>query len=107
MLRTFTTFNRFLVRRMYAVSILSTLHHRGMPVDVLQDMAGLPFLSFSKVCFLTANMLYVTEASTNTSNGIIITIKYNAAEVSLQRTAQCGFTSIAMPDHWQDQLWSV
>jgi hypothetical protein len=36
-----------------------------------------------------------------------MTIKYIAAEVSLQSTSQCGFTSMVTGDHWHDQLCSV
>ncbi len=71
-------------------------------------MAGLfVFLSLSNVCLYPANLLYTTEPRTNSSNGIIMTIKYIAAEVSLQSTSQCGFTSMVTGDHWHDQLCSV
>jgi hypothetical protein len=53
------------------------------------------------------NELYATLPSTKISNGIIITIKYMAALVSLHRTSQCGLISIATDDHWQDQLCKV
>jgi hypothetical protein len=70
-------------------------------------MVGLPFLSLSNICFCPAKELYATDPSTKISSGIIMTIKYIAAVVSLQRTSQCGFTFIVTGDHWQDQLFSV
>jgi hypothetical protein len=68
------------------------------------DMVGLPFLSPNTTAFFWAKCTMATVERMSTWMGIIMTIKYNATLLSLQRVPQCGFASMLIAAHWQLQL---